>query len=89
MPKPIPPYKMLEALVTQLQHERESRELSMNGLAQDAGISQQMVSYVERGMRMPTLDTVLKLTDAMEIDFAEFVQKATDRARAGRQRKKP
>lgn len=48
----------------------------MNRLAEMAGISQQMVSYVERGMRIPTLDTLLRLTSALEINLGNLINRA-------------
>ena len=42
-----------------------------------AGLSQQMVSYVERGMRVPTLDTLLRLTDALNVDLWRILASAT------------
>jgi len=60
-----------------LRQERERRKLSMNLVAQRAGISQQMVSYVEREMRNPTLETLLRMAAAIGIDFAKVLQKAT------------
>jgi transcriptional regulator with XRE-family HTH domain len=41
----------------------------MNAVAERAGLSQQMVSYVERGMRNPTLETLLRMAEALEIDL--------------------
>ncbi len=48
----------------------------MTVLAERAGLSQQMVSYVERGMRNPGLDTLIRLTDAMGVDLAELIKVA-------------
>lgn len=48
----------------------------MTVLAERAGLSQQMVSYVERGMRNPGLDTLIRLTDAMGVDLAELIKLA-------------
>ena len=60
-----------------LREERTRRELSLNELAKRAGLSQQMVSYVEREMRAPTLDTLLRLADALEIDLWKLIRKAS------------
>ena len=59
-----------------LREEREKRSISMTTLGERAGLSQQMVSYVERGLRNPSLDTLLRLTDALEVDLAEVIRKA-------------
>ena len=59
-----------------LREEREKRGLSMTVLGVRAGLSQQMISYVERGMRNPSLDTLIRVTDAMEVDLAELIARA-------------
>jgi transcriptional regulator with XRE-family HTH domain len=59
-----------------LRQEREKRGLSMNSVAEGAGISQQMVSYVERQMRNPTLETLLRIAAAIEIDLVEVLRQA-------------
>lgn len=35
-----------------------------------------MIAYVENGDRNPTLETVLRIAAALEVDFAELVKKA-------------
>lgn len=64
-----------------LRRERERLDLSMNEVAQRSGLSQQMVSYVERGMRNPTLETLLRIAAAMEIDLAKTLDQAISEAR--------
>jgi transcriptional regulator with XRE-family HTH domain len=48
----------------------------MNQVAERAGLSQQMVSYVEREMRNPTLETLLRIAAAMKIDLPTVIQNA-------------
>jgi transcriptional regulator with XRE-family HTH domain len=64
-----------------LRQEREKRGLSMNRVAQRAGVSQQAVSYIERGKRSPTLETLLRIAAAIDIDFVEVIQKASAKPR--------
>lgn len=59
-----------------LRQERERRGLSMNAVAERASLSQQMVSYVEREMRNPTLETLLRMSAAIGIDFAAVMRQA-------------
>ena len=59
-----------------LREERVKRGLSMTALAAKAGLSQQMVSYVERQMRNPGLDTLLRITEVLEIDLADLIKQA-------------
>ena len=48
----------------------------MNTVAQRAGLSQQMVSYVERGMRNPTLESLLRICSAMDISLSNLIHTA-------------
>ena len=41
-----------------------------------AGLSRQMISYVERGLRIPSLDTLLRITSVLEIDVSDVIAKA-------------
>ena len=59
-----------------LRAEREHRKLSMSAVAERAGLSQQMISYVEREMRSPTLDTLLRITEALEVSLADVLRRA-------------
>jgi transcriptional regulator with XRE-family HTH domain len=63
-----------------LRQERVKRGLSMNVVAERAGLSQQMVSYVEREMRNPTLETLLRIASALQVDFAQVMRQATQAA---------
>ena len=64
-----------------LREERERRGLSLNMLAQKAGLSRQTVSYVEQEAQSPSLDTLLRLTLALEVDLAEIIKRATKRSK--------
>lgn len=59
-----------------LRQEREKRQLSMNRVAERAGLSQQMVSYVEREMRNPTLETLLRIAAALDLNLATVLNRA-------------
>jgi transcriptional regulator with XRE-family HTH domain len=52
----------------------------MNQVAERAGLSQQMVSYVEREMRNPTLETLLRIAAAMDINLAKVLERAQKEA---------
>lgn len=48
----------------------------MNRTGELAGLSQQTISYVERGLRDPTLATLLRICGALEIDLSEILKNA-------------
>jgi transcriptional regulator with XRE-family HTH domain len=52
-----------------LREKREALGLSMNTVAKRAGLSHSMVSRVEHELRRPTLDTLLRISEAMQIDL--------------------
>ena len=63
-------------LVRLLKEKRESLGLSMNAVAGRAGLSHSMVSRVERELRKPTLDTLLRITGALGIELWPLIKQA-------------
>ena len=59
-----------------LREKREVLGLSMNTVAMRAGLSHTMISRVERELRKPTLDTLLRITGAMGIDLWPLIKKS-------------
>lgn len=76
----MPADKSLEALSSQvarlLKEEREKRGLSLNSLAQDAGLSRQTISYVEQEVQNPTLDTLLRITSVLGVKLEDLLAQA-------------
>ena len=76
--------KSLDAISSQvarlLKEERKKRELSLNVLAQKAGLSRQTVSYVEQEVQNPTLDTLLRITSVLQVDLEKVIARARKRA---------
>jgi len=69
--------KICEETFRLLRERREDLGLSMNEVARRTGLSQQTVSFVERGMRMPTLDTLLRISGALDLNLWELLRKAS------------
>jgi transcriptional regulator with XRE-family HTH domain len=59
-----------------LRKERERRKLSRYAVAKRSGVSQSMLSLVERGLRNPTLELLLRIADGIEIDLAAVLKKS-------------
>jgi len=80
----VPVDKRLDAISSQvarlLKEERKRRGLSLNVLAQMAGLSRQTVSYVEQEVQNPTLDTLLRITSVLGIELEKIVAVARKRA---------
>ncbi len=72
--------QLREAVIVQvvrlLREERERQRLSMNALAERSGLSQSMISLVERDLRNPTLDTLLRMADVLEVDLGTLIKRA-------------
>jgi transcriptional regulator with XRE-family HTH domain len=59
-----------------LKAEREKRGISLNSLAQKAGVNRQTVAFIERGLRNPTLNTLFRLTSALEVEPEKIIARA-------------
>ena len=53
----------------------------MNETAWRAGLSHTMILRMERGDRLPTIDTLLRITDALEVDLAALLAEAVQAVR--------
>jgi DNA-binding XRE family transcriptional regulator len=64
-----------------LKQEREKRGLSLNLLAEKSGLSRQTVSFIEQELRTPNLDTLLRITSALEINLEKIIAQARKQAK--------
>lgn len=53
----------------------------MTTLADRSGVSRTMVRFIEKEDRNPTLQSLLRLANALEIDLGEVIQTANTEAR--------
>lgn len=58
--------QIVEQVIATLRDQRIARGWSQRRLAERAGIDPKTVSLIERGMRSPTLHTLLRIATAME-----------------------
>jgi transcriptional regulator with XRE-family HTH domain len=65
-----------EKIIQLLKEERERRGLSKYAVAQQSGLSQQAIGYMEKGHRIPSLETVLRIAKAMNVDLAAIIKRA-------------
>ena len=65
-----------ERIIQLLKEEREKRGLSKYAVAQQSGLSQQAIGYMENGLRYPSLETVLHIAKAMDVDLAKIIKRA-------------
>jgi len=76
MAKSTLPGKVNSHIARSLRDERLRQHLSLNVLASNAGLSRQMVSYVEQELRKPTLDTLLRICEVLDVRVEELIAKA-------------
>jgi transcriptional regulator with XRE-family HTH domain len=60
-----------------LRQLRESRAVSMRTLATMSGLSANALSMIERGKTSPSVSTLYRLADALEVPITEFFSPAT------------
>ncbi len=65
----------------QIRSLREEKKMSLSELAKKAGVSVSYLSEVERSCKVPSLNVIEKLCDALNISSREFIQK--EEARSG------
>ena len=68
--------KISAEIVRLLVHERKRLGISGNLLAEKTGLSQSLISTLETNPWNPTIDTLLRIADALNIDLGEIVTKA-------------
>lgn len=66
--------KQEKKVVSRLKAERERQKLSQLELSYRSDVSQNMIAYIESGKRVPSLSTVLKLCNALNINPSELFQ---------------
>ncbi len=76
MPLPAQHSQLCANVARLLRQEREKRGISLNSMAQQAGISRQTVSFIEAQERNPTLMTLLRITHVLEIPLEELIANA-------------
>lgn len=63
-------------IVRLLEAERKRKGLSRYAVAAHCGLSEQMIGYVERGLRNPSLETVVRLAAGIGVDLAAIIKRA-------------
>lgn len=59
-----------------LRQERKRRKLSNYAVSQGSGVSESMLSLVERGLRNPTLELALRIADGIGTDLPSLIKRA-------------
>ena len=59
-----------------LHEERERRGISKYKLSAQCGLAQQTISYIERGLRHPSFETVLRIADGIGVNLEDVLKQA-------------
>lgn len=68
--------KTVETLGDYLRQQRESAELSLRQLAEQAGVSNPYLSQIERGLRRPSAQVLQQLAKALRISAEQLYVRA-------------
>jgi transcriptional regulator with XRE-family HTH domain len=61
-----------------LRHFRASLQISQERLSQESGLDRSYISLLERGLRQPSLTTLLQLAQALNISSDELILKVEE-----------
>jgi len=64
-------------IVRLLQEERKRRKLSNYAVSKRCGVSQTMLSLVDRGLRNPKIEILLRIADGIGANLPAIINKAT------------
>lgn len=64
------------AVLRLLKERREELGISGSQLADRAGLNQSAISLLDRGLRNPTLDTLLRIAAVLEVNLGEVLIRA-------------
>lgn len=68
---------IITRLVSAIEAERRKQQLSLNAVATSSGLSHTMVMRVEKKERTPTIDTLLRIAAALDVDLWKLLRDAT------------
>ena len=63
-------------VVRLLAEERKRQGITKYALAQRSGLSEQSIGYIERGLRQPYLETIVRISSGLEVDLGEIMKRA-------------
>ena len=63
--------KTKDLIGIRIKHLRQERGLSQEALSEKVGISSKYISSIERGKENPTLDIIIKLASALQVEIED------------------
>lgn len=76
MPHGLEQHAICSRVIRLLRQERTERGVSKYKLAIRTGLAQQSISYIERGLRQPAFETILRIADGIGVRLEEVLKRA-------------
>lgn len=74
--------KVAKAFGAVLREHRTSAKLSQEALAHEAGLERTYISFLERGLRQPSLRVLIAIAEALNIAPSELVRQLEGRLKS-------
>lgn len=71
----------VKAMAEILRLAREEKGFSRNELATRSGLSQPYIGYIERAARCPTIETLMRISLALEIPLHQLIRRGEEASR--------
>ena len=72
---------LIESIIREIRLRREELGLTVYALSQLSGVSQQGISYYEKGIRRPTLEGLAKVSKGLDLELSELIARAERRTK--------
>jgi transcriptional regulator with XRE-family HTH domain len=72
----------IESIPSRLKAVREQRGLTQTDLGHRAGIAAASISHFETGQRLPSLESLVRIADALDVSIDELLGRTTNTATA-------
>lgn len=67
-----------EIIGENLKNIRQGRSLSLGQLSEISGVSKMMLSQIEKGISNPSINTVWKIADALQVPYTALLERRTE-----------
>ena len=65
-----------------LKDHRDAAELSLNELSKRSGLNRMAISFIEKGQRIPSIDTVIRIAAALGLPPSQLFSEAEERGKS-------
>lgn len=76
------PERVLQGLGQALQEARDERGLTQEALSLETGVHRNYIGGIERGERSPSVESIVKLAEALDVTLSDLFRRA-ERLAAG------